>query len=196
MNKNKILDLLNEHKKFIYPVLMLVAGLFSGVILYKYANESFSKAISELFTINEAPFINRFINNLSLYFSIYFLTILLGLCLIGFPILNIIPLLIGVELAIKLSYFYVTYNVKGVAYSALMIAPEAAAYTTILVFAIVNSNALSKNIYDLISKKEGTTEEINLKSYLKYFLVYAVIIVFISLINSGCSYLLSSIIRI
>lgn len=197
MQENKsIFEYFDEYKKYIYPIFMLTAGLFAGVILFKYSNESFQKAISELFNLNPTSFTNELINHFSLYFSVYTLTILFGLCLVGFPIINIIPFSVGLELAIKLSFFYSTYNVKGIGYAVLMIIPEASAFATVLIFAIVKSNSLSKSIFDLISKKSGMTEEINLKSYLKMFLLYALIVAFISLLNTAISFFLSSIISI
>lgn len=197
MNKNKgIFEFLYSFKNYIYPILMLIAGLFTGVILFKYGDESFSKAITELFKITEYSFLTALINHFCVYFSVYSISVLLGLCLIGFPIINVIPLLVGIEIAIKLSYFYTTYSLKGIVYSILMIAPEASIFSTILIFTLVKSNSLSKNIFDIISKKEGTKDEINLKSYLKTFLLYAAIISIISLINTACSYFLSTIISI
>lgn len=191
-----VFEQINSQKQYIYSILILSAGLLLGVILFKYSNESFHKAVAELFKIGETSFTNGLINHFCLYFSVYVTTVLLGLCLIGFPVLSIIPIIVGFELGIKLSFFFTAYSVKGIGYSVLMIIPEASAFITILLFTISKSNSLSKNIFSTISKKEGTTEDIVLKSYLKSFLLYGLIITLISLINSTCSYFLSSIISI
>ena len=195
-SKKSIIDYAVENKAYIYPVMMYAAGLISGLILFKFANKSLLSLLSELFTISNTTFQEQILNHFCLYFSIYVLTVLFGLCLIGFPILNIIPLSTGLLLAIKLSYFYATYSAKGIGYSILMIIPEGAVYVTVLIFTIVKSNEMSRSIFDLISKKSDMTKEINLKSYLKAFLFYAIIVAVISLMNASSNFLLSSIISI
>lgn len=191
-----IVSILSENKQFIYPIVLYVAGVISGTVLYKNANPAFLSIISEIFSSSTVSFDVMLINHFCLYFSVFTITVLFGLCLIGFPIVNIITICIGIEIGIKLCYYYVTYSAKGIGYSILMIIPEAAVFVTIIIFTLVKSNALSKAMYMIISKKEGMNEEINLKSYLKSFVLYAFIIMIVSLLNASLNYFFSSIISL
>lgn len=195
-NKKSIVDILINYKAIVYSIILYVAGLIIGVIIFKYSNESFINIISKLFITKQNNFFQQFINYSCLYFSAYTVTVLLGLCLIGFPILNIIPLMVGTALAIKISYYYCNFSAKGIGYSLLMIVPESALFVTILILSIVKSNSLSKNIFEIVSNKSNMTERVNLQSYLKSFVLYAFVVLLISLINASCCYFLSTIISI
>jgi stage II sporulation protein M len=192
--KKGLISTLIDNKEYIYPILFYLAGLIIGSIFY--SNINLNDVFSALFQLNSENFLSLFINRFSIYISIFALTVLLGMCLIGFPFINLVPLFCGIEIGIKISYYYVTYSVKGIGYSLLMIIPESAIFLAVLVFTIKSSNELSKSIYDATTKKSDMTKEINLKSYLKKFLLYGVIVAGISSINALASYLLGSIINI
>jgi hypothetical protein len=102
----------------------------------------------------------------------------------------------GFEIALKVSFYYTNYSVKGIGYAVLMIIPESAALITVLLFTIKTSLELSKKIYNITSKKTDMLEEVNLKTYLKSFLIYGILITIIVAGNSLISYLLNSIISI
>ena len=185
-----------ENKEFIYPSLFYIAGLVLGSFCFNLINNTaLSKLIELIFNSSDTAFNAVFLNRFSLYFSIYVLTVLLGMCLIGFPFINLVPLLMGCEIAIKTAYYYVNFNVKGVGFALLMIIPEGAAIATVLVYSIKTSTLLSKNIYDLAAKG-SCNDKIDIKSCLKKYLLYGFIVAIISLINALASFLLSSIIKL
>ncbi len=195
--KKSIADIIIENKELIYPALFYLAGLILGSFFFAYINKTnFAGIIDSIFKLAADDFYTVFLNKFCVYFSLFTITVLLGLCLVGFPFINIIPLLIGIEIALKISYYYVNFSVKGIGYSLLMIIPESACFITVLMYTIKTSSALSKSIYTVTTKKSDMNEEINLKSYLKNFLTYAIIIIAISVINALATYLLSSIITI
>lgn len=196
VNKASVFDILLSNKAIIYSILFYLAGLLIGAIIYKYTNQYCSSYIKEIFTTKQSSFLQLLINYFCIYFSAFTLTVLLGLCLVGFPLINLIPFVLGIEIALKISYFYITYSVKGIGYSLLMIIPQTTMFITILLLSIEKSNELSRNIYYIVSKKGDMTKEINLKSYLKAFLIFSLILIVISIINACCNYYLSSIISI
>lgn len=194
--KTDVAGILSDNKQFIYPIIMYVAGVISGTVLFKNANSTFLSIISDIFSSSSISFQAMLVNHFCLYFSVFTIAVLFGMCLIGFPIVNIITICIGIEVGIKLCYYYLTYSAKGIGYSILMIIPETAVFVTIIIFTLVKSNALSKAMYMIISKKEGMIEEINLKSYLKSFVLYAFIIMIVSILNASLNYFFSSIISL
>lgn len=196
--KNKsISDILRENADIILPIVFYLCGLIIGSYFFKKLQNTFvSDIMKDIFLVEKTSFESMIINNFCLYFSIFAITIILGMCLIGFPFLNIIPLLMGLEIGLKISYYYVNYSTKGIGYALLMIIPQASALITIICFTIRKSITLSKSIYTLTANKTDIAEEINLKLYLKSFLIYSLVIVLIAVINTVLYYLLGSIISL
>lgn len=195
--KASIGDLILDNKEFIYPFLFYIAGLILGSFFFTNINNTkLSELMEAAFKLTESSFDAIFLNKFCVYFSLFTITVLLGLCLIGFPFINIIPFLCGVEIALRTSFYYVNYSAKGIGYAVLIIIPESAAFIAVLLYTIKTSSMLSKNIYNITTKKTDMTEEINLKSYLKSFLIYGAIVVIISLVNALATYLLESLITL
>lgn len=189
-------DFLEKNKEYICLLLIYVAGLLAGSLLFKSLDLSkFSSYVSDFLTVKGDSLLSVAVDRLSVYLIIYVFTILLGLCIIGFPIINLVPFLCGFEVAIKIAFYYNLYSLKGIGYSLLMIAPEAAVFMVILFFTISASKELSKNIFD-ISVQKNSEKQIVLADYLKSFLKYGAEIIVISFVNSLIIYLFNSIIKI
>lgn len=189
-------DFLKKNKEYIFLLLIYVAGLLAGSLLFKSLDLSkYSSYVSDFLTVKGDSLLSVAVDRLSVYLMIYVFTILLGLCIIGFPIINLVPFLCGFEVAIKIAFYYNLYSLKGIGYSLLMIAPEAAAFMVILFFTISSSKELSKNIFD-ISVQKNSKKQIVLADYLKSFLKYGAEIIVISFVNSLIIYLFNSIIKI
>ncbi len=184
-----------DNKEFIYPSIFYVAGLFLGSFLCTYSNP-LSEIMKNIISTTYSDYLSLFLNRFSVYISVYSVTVLFGLCLIGFPFINVIPFLTGVEIGLKVAFYYTNYPLKGIGYSLLMVIPESAAFVTFILLSIKTSASLSKGIYLIAVKKEDTTQEINLKSYLKTYMLYAFYIAVIAAVNALAAYLLNPIIQI
>ena len=189
-----ITELYSENKAFFYSLLFYVSGLILGSFLCTY-NNALTKILEGFFTLQINGFVNLFINRICLYLTVYSATVLLGMCLIGFPFINAIPLICGIEIGVKLSYYYINYSIKGIGYSLLMIIPESAAFITVIIYTIIKSSNLSRGIYSLTTKTD-TAQDVNLKLYLKSFILYSLIVTLIAFVNAGAIYLLNSIISL
>lgn len=200
-NKNSkpninISDEIIKNKNLIYPLLFYISGLLLGSVLYTAISKTAVFDLMEsIFKLQNEEFLELFINKFSTYFSVFTITILFGMCLVGFPFINFIPLLCGIEIALRISYFYVNYSAKGIGYSLLMIIPESAAFLLVLIHTIDKSNSLSKSIFSITMKKN---ENIDFQPavYLKSFGLYAVLIIIISAVNALVTYLLENLISI
>ncbi|MBR1763136.1 MAG: stage II sporulation protein M [Eubacterium sp.] len=189
-------EIIIENKDYIYPALFYAAGLILGSFCFELINNTaLSKLIELVLKVSESSFASVFLNRFFLYFSVYVICVLLGMCLIGFPFINLVPFLIGCELAIKIAYFYVSFNMKGAGFSLLMIIPEGAAVAAVLIYAIQTSASLSKNIFE-IAAKGNDGYKIEIKYYLKKYIIYGLVVAAISLVNALASFLIGSIIKI
>lgn len=193
-DKKSFYEIFKENKTAFYASFFFTAGLLCGALIYKnYATQALDDIIKS--TVSN-DFLNLFINNLGFYFFIFALTLFMGICLVGFPIINIVPLLIGIQAGIKISYYYLNFGFKGFGYSLLMIAPFVCSFLTVIVYTVALSSDLSKKIYDLTVGINENAEKIEYKSYMKKYLLYALMVVIVALVNSGITAALSGIIVI
>lgn len=192
--KKSLYEIFTEYKTVIYSSVFFAAGLLCGALLYKNCR---TDALDEIIkTAAGNDFLNLFINNLGFYFLVFALTVLLGICLVGFPIINAVPLIIGVQAGLEIAYYYLNFGFKGFGYCILMIAPFVSSFLTVIVYTVSLSSELSRKIYDLTIGKKDMAEKIEYKKYMKKYLLYALMIVIVALVNSGITAALSGIIAI
>lgn len=196
IRKIDIEQLINENLSYIVYICVYFAGLIIGSLLYKNIYTRISNELfEEVFNYQADDFLETFFSKLSIYLSVYLITVLIGLCVIGYPIVCSVPFLCGIEIALKLSYFYNLYNFKGFGYSLLIIIPEASMFILVLIYAIKSAGDMSKNLMQ-IARNNVPNNEVSIKSYLKSFLIYGSEIIVISLINAVLIHAFNQIIRL
>lgn len=196
IRKIDIEQLINENLSYIVYICVYFAGLIIGSLLYKNIYTRINNELFEdVFNYQADDFLETFFSKLSIYLSVYLITVLIGLCVIGYPIVCSVPFLCGIEIALKLSYFYNLYNFKGFGYSLLIIIPEASMFILVLIYAIKSAGDMSKNLMQ-IAKNNVPNNEVSIKSYLKSFLIYGSEIIVISLINAVLIHAFNQIIRL
>ncbi len=192
-DKKDFFELFKDNKTVFYSVMFYAAGLLCGSFVYKKCQNDL---LNGVLAPAKSEFLQLFLNNLSLYLIIFAASVLLGVCLVGFPLLNIIPFFVGIEAGMKIAYFYVNYSVKGIGYSLLMVAPFVCLFLTVIIYSISMSYNLSKSIYDITVKKSDISEHFNYRTYLKKYLIYCGMIILVSLINTAVCTALSGIIAL
>lgn len=196
IRKIDIEQLINENLSYIVYICVYFAGLIMGSLLYKNIYTRINNELFEdVFNYQADDFLETFFSKLSIYLSVYIITVLIGLCVIGYPIVCSVPFLCGIEIALKLSYFYNLYNFKGFGYSLLIIIPEASMFILVLIYAIKSAGDMSKNLMQ-IARNNVPNNEVSIKSYLKSFLIYGSEIIVISLINAVLIHAFNQIIRL
>lgn len=188
--KKSIFDF-SENKFIFYCGLFYAVGLFIGSYFYKLAQ---SDKLNELVMIKDNSFANLMLSNFCAYFSLFLITAFLGFCLISTPLINIVPIFIGIATGSRLSYYFVNYDAKGVGYSLIMIVPYIALLITTIAYTMKVSVELSAKIRNLVKGESKDPFEIN--PYLKKYLLLAVAIIAVSIIDSGLTKLLFSVVTI
>ena len=186
-------ELIEENKDFIYPILFYLSGLILGSVFYSVTKGGLNGFLKIIYNTSQINILSMFIGRCGLYLFIFSFTLLLSICLVGFKFINLIPLISGIALSIKISY-YCFFGIKGFLRSLLLVVPETAVYITIIIFTIKNCSTLSRKIYDSTLKKSDMTCDLSIKSYLKTFIIYALLLVATAFINSILTYLLRNII--
>lgn len=188
-NKNTIG--FSDNKFIFYCSLFYCLGLFIGSYFYKLAQ---SEKLNNIIEIKDGTFAELFISNFCLYFSVFLVTAFLGFCLIGKPIIYLIPIFIGIGIGTRLGYYFINYSTKGVGYSLIMIVPYIALFMSVISFTIDTSNALSTKLISLTKGEGGKDFEI--APYLKKYLIYSLLIVGVTVLDSGLTKLLFSVVTI
>lgn len=193
-DKKKIFDFSFEsYKSVLYTALFYSFGLFLGSYFYKITQ---FESLNKLLAPSTNDFISLFLENFCLYFSIFVFVVFLGFCLIGYPVINIIPTVIGVFTGIKIAYFLISYATKGVGYCLIMIVPFSALFLTVIAFTIEISTELSKNLL-ILTRQDGNEEiDIDIKKHVKKYLIFSLLILAVSAVNSAMTCLLYSVVTI
>ncbi len=199
MNNNERInpsEFIYENKIIIYAVVLYIGGLVLGTAFIKLFGVSHIESIlkNEL-TVNIGSFISMYFYRMSVYLTVFLITVLFGMCIIGYPVIYTVPLVTGAAISIKIAYYYTSYKLKGIGYSLLMIIPEAAAFETLLLYSVNTSCKLSRTIYNTVNKKDMTKDN-NLKSYLKYYLIYFILLTCLAAVSALLSYLLNTLITL
>lgn len=185
----------NNNKSFIYSVIFYIAGLLLGALIYSQLNDSAAQLISKAVNPITSDFKKTFFSTVAVYIAVFVFVVIFGVSLFGFRFINCIPLLIGFAVALKISYFYTSYSANGITYCALLVIPQSCVFAETIIYTIKSSSLMSRQIYNSTTKKSDT-EDFNLKLYLKDFVIYIVVIIVISALNSLITSSLVTIIKI
>lgn len=181
-----------EYKSVIYTAVFYAFGLFVGSYFYKIAS---TDTLNELLKPQQQSILSLFASDFCVYFSLYLIVVFLGFCLIGYPVVNIIPTVIGIVIGIKTAYLFINYSLKGIGYSVVMLVPYAALFLTVITFTIQISSNLSKELMSITKKSEENTQ-LNLKPYIKKYFILALCIGVTALIDAGLTNLLFTVVTI
>lgn len=181
-----------EYKSVIYTAVFYAFGLFVGSYFYRIAS---TDTLNELLKPQQQSILSLFASDFCVYFSLYLIVVFLGFCLIGYPVVNIIPTVIGIVIGIKTAYLFINYSVKGIGYSVVMLVPYAALFLTVITFTIQISSNLSKVLMSITKKSEENTQ-LNLKPYIKKYFILALCIGVTALIDAGLTNLLFTVVTI
>lgn len=182
----------SDFKSALYTGLFYIFGLFLGSYFYKITQ---FESINKLLEPSSNNFVELFTANFCVYFTIFVLVVFLGFCLIGFPVINAVPMAVGIFTGIKLAYYFINYGTKGIGYSLIMIVPFSALFVTVIALTIEISTNLSKNIMNCAKNKENS-ETFSIKDYTKKYLLFAILILAVSALNSVMTSLLYSVVTI
>lgn len=180
-----------KDKYLIYSAVFYICGLILGSSFYEAAT---SETLDKILKPQSVTLINLFLSNMCLYLSIFLIIIFLGLCLIGYPIMNLIPAVLGFEYGMKISYFLINYSTKGIGYIILMIVPFYTVFSTIIIYTLRISAEMSKTLMHLT--KEGSGPTFTIKPFIRNYAIAAAVIIAASFFSAGVTVLLFNVVTI
>lgn len=152
---------------------LLLTGMFLGAVCVKHADETMLESIKSLTGTHISSGVNRSIlDNFLSYITadtvFIILSVFFGLCVIGEPILWILPLIRGLGLGLITGFVYKTYSVQGVLYSTVLIVIPAVISSLAMAVSCKESILSSREIKSAL-KEDG--KQFNYGEYLKLFAV-------------------------
>ena len=176
----------------IYSVILFACGLVIGSVFYKYSG---GKLIDSVLELKERSFTELICGNICIYMAAFLVTLFLGLCIVGYYIIYSVPFIIGVSAGLKISYYLISFGVKGLGFSLLMLVPFQAFFMTVVCYTIARSTSLSKMLMQLIST-ENNSDKIPIKDSIKSYSLYGFLMIVCAFVNAGINAILFGIITI
>lgn len=174
--------IIKNNQKTIILIILFIIGISLGSFLVKNANAESLIKIKELtesyINLRNSQSILKNFSSLLLTDTIFILfSIVFGLCLLGKPIIWILPVIRGIGIGLISGYIYNIYSVKGLAFCSLFLFLN----NTISVLALIISCKESLlTVNELQSYVSGNKEMKASNFYKMYFLrnaiLYAVVL--------------------
>ncbi|MCM1285617.1 MAG: stage II sporulation protein M [Acetobacter sp.] len=182
-----------DNKETIYSLLFYLFGLILGSYFYSIAK---SETINTVLTETTENFTAAFIANLTLYLSVFLIIVLMGFSLIGFSVVNAIPVLLGMFYGMKCACYYSLHSGKGVGYIMLLIAPTASLFLSLVIYSIGYNSSLSKMIFSSVKNEKNRGISFEVKPLFLQIIIQLVLFLSLAVINSGLSVALGNLITI
>lgn len=190
--------LLKSNQTLTVLCVLLLTGMLLGAVCVKHADEAVLERIKTLtgayfVTGNESSIIKNFLSYISADTQFIILSVLFGLCVIGEPILWLLPVIRGLGLGIITGYIYKTFNVQGVIYSTVLIVIPAVISSLAMAVSCKESILSSR---DIRSTLKQDSKQFNYREFLKLFavrnLILYVFVVLSGIIGCVLTYFFSS----
>lgn len=181
-----------NNKESVYSIIFYVFGLILGSYFYAVSK---SEAVNTVLTEVTKSFSVAVVANLMLYLSLFLLIVLMGFSLIGFAVMNFIPVIAGIFYGMKCACYFSLYSGKGIGYILLLIAPVSALLISLIVYALSCNSKLSKTIYEAV-KNKNRDNTFSVKSLLIEMIIQLVLFSTLAVINASLSVGLENIITI
>lgn len=188
---------LKKNKFTIIIAVFFFVGMAYGAVMIGFGDEKLLHSLAFMTKGYmtgrvEQSFVDTFFNSLLTSGAIVLLLFLLGFSAVSIPAIVFLPLFKGLGLGVSIGYLYLTYGIKGVAFSAVMILPSALLSTFAIVLAGREAMKLSLLFLGtFLPKIQGNLSARVVKLYCAKFLVLIGIVAVSALVDCLVTFLFS-----
>lgn len=177
-----------DRNKLLFLTILLLIGIITGTILFVTLNnndyllvkEELNNYFTNLKNINLNKYIvGSLISNMSLIVIIW----LLGISVIGIPVVLFIYFFKSFEIGFTISSFIAVYNLKGIILALLFVIFQLIFFIGLIIVTIYSIN-LSSNIVSTILKKKVFDFKIILNRYLKVLVIATILTLIYALLDN------------
>lgn len=186
----KGISLSGRFQKLFLLAVIFIIGLIFGSITVKSLSDSLTTQIQTIiqnyFYIQSGQtFFQNFLYTFSSEFLILIIPFIFGMCIIGEPVMWLIPAIRGLGLGLISGYLYKTYSLQGMEYFAIIVLIPSALASAITIFSCQESILMTRDLVHLI-KNEKSQKENFTKLYLLRYLVLLAAVFIVAILSSLC----------
>ena len=182
---NKVLNI--DRKTFLFLAIISIIGIITGAlfmtVLSSNDKEIISNSLNDYLTnINSYKYdLKTFINNFTLNIIYVIIIWILGISIIGLPIVIIVIFLKSFLISFSISSFIINYKLKGLLYSLIYIFPHVIINLLIYIYLGVYSIKLSSTIIKAIWERKNINFKNSIVMYIKLLFLTFILIIFTTL---------------
>ncbi len=179
--------ILKSNLKFIVICLGFIISLIAGTFAISVCNDDNYFGLSSYFSeylgfLNNCGFLEVFLNSLYAFSVLILINMVLGLCVIGAFFNWFVLFILGFGIGSVSGYIFSVYSLKGLCFFLLIILPGLFLFSLDYILSFQDSFDFSLMLFRTVSKKMQYSA--NLRQYFIKYLIYFVLVIFISLFNS------------
>lgn len=171
-----------NNQKLILLTTVFICGVLLGILFVKYSSATTFTTLQNLMKAHfkqcesQSVWLN-FLTTFSTEFLYIFAAVLFGFCIVGEPLLWILPLVKGLGVGAVSACLYKAYTLQGLEYYAAFLLIPSALYATVLLFSCKESILFSRDINRSIFKNTNILKGLtDVKLYLLRHFVLSLIL--------------------
>ncbi len=185
---------LHKNQKLIMLTMIFICGLFVGALTVKKINNDLGESLKALI---ENYYIARcgqsvLHNFLSVFGSecvFLLVAMLFGVCIIGEPILWLLPFVKGLGIGIVSGYLYQTFTLQGLTYFSVYVLPSAVLAAAALLLGCKESILMTRDIARVLRKGESRSGTNMFKLYILRYAVLLGSLIFCAALSASTAFL-------
>lgn len=188
---------LHKNQKLIVLTIMLICGLFVGALTVKNTNTVFGETLQSLVenycvVRNGQSALNNFLSAFGSECIFLFPAMLFGVCIVGEPILFVLPFLKGLGIGVISGYLYQAYTLQGLMYFSTFILPASVIASAALLLGCKESVLMTRDLSRVLLKGESHDGTEMLKLYILRYAVLFGSLAFSAALSSAITFLFSN----
>ncbi|MEZ3497517.1 MAG: stage II sporulation protein M [Lachnospiraceae bacterium] len=169
---------LRNNQKLIMLTLIFICGLFVGALTVKNTNAVLGASLKSLlenyYTARSGQSVlHSFLSVFGSECIFLLIAMLFGVCIIGEPILWLLPFVKGLGIGIISGYLYQAYTLQGMTYFSVYVLPSAVLASAALLLGCKESILMTRDLTRILLKGESNS---GIDMFKLYILRYAVLL--------------------
>lgn len=183
-------SVLRNHQKLIMLTLVFICGLFVGAVTVKNTGTVFGDSLKSLvenyYTARGAQSVlQNFFSAFGAECVFLLFAMFLGVCVVGEPLLWILPFVKGLGVGILSGYLYQVFTLQGLTYFAVFILPSSVLTSAALLLGCKESILMARDLNRILLAGEGHSSINMFKLYILRYLVLLASILFCAALNTA-----------
>lgn len=185
----RIKMVLREEWKIVTLISLFLAGMIIGAVAARHTDNTINSRLVTMVSDfamlrNTQSIFETFSNSLTVNLIFLIVVFASGLCVVGIPVISLIPLIKGISLGMVSGYLYNAYSLNGAGYCMVILFPGAVIATATLLLGSNESFVMSYELLNMINGKSNYQHENILKIYSKRYAILLILTIIASLIDT------------